>query len=249
MVELVCEREKLAEVLRGVCNVLPEPDVEFRADGVLIAQMIDKEALVALRIPKESFGTYRLEDAQQKLGEEAVPSKQEIYRINLSELLKHLETSKEKVVAMTVIGDRLHYILGTHNHSMKIAVADMKRRSRVPKIQATAKVEIMKEDFCDALTDVKMGVGPMRTVFELKDGVLHLIPDENKNISADIEVETKSIEGANARAKFGIDFVLDGCRRFPSEEMVIEMGTDKPIRLSSVLDFAQFTYIVAPVLE
>jgi len=236
--EIVCEREKLSDVLHGVCNVLEEPDIEFRPDGMLIAQMVDFASLVAVMVPKESFSSYSVKGD--------VP---EIYCINLKKLLSHLDVCKESVVAMTVQNDKLMVLMGKKKYTQTIKVADMSKRSKTPKFVATAKVIVAQDELVAALQDVKACMGKVRVAMQIKDRVLHFVPDEEDGYEADIEVMSKSVEGPDLKVKFAMDLLADGFRYFPSDDVMVELGDGMPVRMSSISEFAQFTYMVGPIVE
>jgi len=235
----------LKAAIDAIVCLVEEGQFEVKKDGLHLKAMDPSQiSMVSFTMPKEAFVEYSLEE-EMKIG------------TDIGQLANVLARGKkgEKAEISVEEGRLVLRFLGEkHKRTFKVPLIETGDRvQREPKIEFKNVVRIRAEAFKETLKDAKLISSHVRLQLTPEQFIID-VRGENGDVKAEFdkgspELPELSIE-SEARATFPLQYLEDMVKAASgSTSVMINLETDRPLKLEYDIEGAKVVYYLAPRIE
>lgn len=242
---VVQEAPALKAAIDSIVSLVEEGVFELKKDALHLRAMDpSKISMVSFTMPKSAFLEYNLEE-ERNLG------------INISQLSSVLSRGKRGEKAeLTLEEGRLviKFFSAKHKRTFKIPLLEIgEGLQKEPPIEFTHYVKIKADSFKEVLKDARLVSSHIKLFLDPNNFVVDVKGDGGE-VKAEFEkggeeiVDIKATK--SAKATFPLEYLEDIVKAsHSSSDIMINLETDKPLKIEYLIEGAKVVYYLAPRIE
>jgi len=242
---VVNEAPALKAAIDSIASLVEEGIFEVKKEGLYLKAMDPSQiSMVSFSMPKIVFVEYHV-DEELKLG------------LDISQFSSVLSRGKRGEKAELSVDDGrlvIKFVADKKKRTFKIPLLDIGDVvQREPKIEYTNHVTINGDAFKEVLKDAKL-VSSHVKLFLNPDSFIVEVKGDNGDVRAEFEKGTPEITDltvvSGAKATFPLQYLEDIVKATTaSSSVMINLETDRPLRLEYEMEGAKVAYYLAPRIE
>ncbi len=242
---VVQEAPALKNAIDSIVSLVEEGQFEIKEDGIYLKAMDPSQiSMVSFHMPKSAFVEYSI-SAERKIG---IDIKQ------LSDVLSRGKRSEKVELSIEEGRLAIKFYAEKRKRMFKIPLIEIGDGvSREPKIEYTSYAKIHADAFRETLKDAKLVSSHVKLLLENNSFFIE-VRGENGDVKEEFEAgggevtEVKTEKGT--RATFPLQYLEDMVKAASSASpIMINLETDRPMKLQYVVEGAKVTYYLAPRIE
>jgi len=243
---IISEAPSLRSAIDSIGSLVEEGIFEITSDAIKLRAMDPSQiSMISFTMDKDAFEVFEV-DERIRIG------------LDISQLSSILSRGKKGEKAELEVEDNkfvLRFIGKNKKRTFKIPLLDLGTDlSKEPQIQYSHSVKINADAFKESLKDaklisshVKLILTPDKLLVDVKGDSGHVSDEFNKDGEEVIEIISPSDE---VRATFPLQYLEDIVKASSAQtQLLINIETDKPLKLSYNLNGADVVYYLAPRIE
>jgi len=242
---VVSDAPILKAAIDSIVSLVEEGEFELKEDGLHLKAMDPSQiSMVSFTMPKAAFEEYSIPE-EMRIG------------INLAQFSSVLSRGKKGEKAELTIEDGrliVKFYADKRKKTFKVPLIETgERLQREPKIEFKSNVSIRADAFKEALKDAKLVSSHVRLVLDPKEFIVEVRGDSG-DVKEQFELGGTEVTGiktdGGAKATFPLQYLEDMVKATnASSNVIINMETDKPLKLEYEIEGAKVIYYLAPRIE
>lgn len=242
---VISDAPALKAAIDSIVNLVEEGEFEVKSDGLHLKAMDPSQiSMVSFTMPKAAFEEYSIPE-DMRIG------------INISQLASVLSRGKKGEKAEMGMEEGrliLKFYADKRRKTFKVPLIETgERLQKEPKIEFKTHVKIRADALKEALKDAKLVSSHVRLVLDPKQFIIEVRGDsgdvrEEFELGGSEVTEIKTDKGA--RATFPLQYLEDMIKATnASSDILLNLETDKPMRMEYNIEGAKIVYYLAPRIE